>query len=394
MSIESKQRLLEKALEEGRELSQRTDLNDEERADLFKRVETIESLKAEISTDLRIKAALQDETGASGDDAEHAVYATKSLGHSFVESEEFLVAKAANFLGNSRAFVYKTEPTEITTIGDGSAMPGLVVPQRIPGIQGLPTYPTKVADLLPKMSSGSNTISYFLEVSETGGPAPQDGEGAEKAEFTLDGEEKTEKLEVVGAMAAITRQTLADAPFLAGFVNTRMTLKLDQVREDLILNGDGTNGELVGFAERTTSTLGAGADTDIDAIYKAADLAWTDGGYPSDAIVINPADWQPIVLSKDGNERYYGTGPFANAIGDTLWGLPVVKSPLQTEGIVLVGAFGAGSFLAKSGGVELRTSDSHADYFKKNKVAILIEERLCLGVPAPLAFTLLDLNGS
>jgi HK97 family phage major capsid protein len=391
LELEAKERELEKALAEGEEIAQKSDLNDEERVDLRARMAKIEELREEIKDAEKASEIWGKENGASEEDIEVTRYSNKSMGEQFVESEEFLRHKAEGFRGNGAAYVVKAEPTPITSVGDSSAVPGLSVPERIGTIYPLPSYPTRVLDLLPKLTTGGNMVTYYEETSETTdmGPAL---EGAEKPNFTLDGEEKSEAVQVIGAMAAITRQTLSDLPFMAGFVNTRMTLRLDKVREFEILAGDGADGDLYGFSKRgdngelsQQAASGSTALDTIDGIYKAADKCWVDGGYPADAVIINPIDWQPIVLSKDGNDRYYGTGPFAAAVGDTIWGLTVVKSPFQKDN-VLVGAFAAGAFFVRNGGTELRTSDSHADYFKKNKVAVLIEERGALVVVAPKAF--------
>lgn len=398
MSVEAKERLLEKALQEGREIAGRSDLNDEERADLVARVDKIETMKSDIKESYRIKAALAEDDGANTDEiVKSADFSTKSLGDSYVESPEFLAAKAVDFLGNSAGFHFKAEPTLITSLGDGtgSDLSGIVPPQHIPGIVGLNAYPTKVADLIPKMKTNAGSVTYYLETGEISTIGPQDGEGGEKGEFTLEGTEVTEVIEVIGGMAAVSRQTLEDAPFFAGFVNNRMTLKLDQVEENLLLNGDGTNGELDGFANRSgINTFSGTGETDMDAIYKAMDEILITSGFPADAVVMAPGDWQPIVLSKDGNDRYYGSGPFAVAVGDSIWGVPVVKSAFQVSGTALVGAFKAGSWIVTKGGVTVRTSDSHASYFKANKIAVLIEKREGLGVPTPLAFSTLTFDAS
>jgi len=387
LELEAKERELAKALAEGEEIAHKAELDDEERVDLRARMAKIEELREEVKDAAKASAIWGEENGASEEDIEVTRYSQKSMGEQFVESEEFLTHKAEGFRGNGAAYVVKAEPDPITSVGDSSALPGLKVSERIGTIAPLPSYPTRVLDLIPKLNTSGRVVTYYEEVSETDTMAPV-LEGNEKGNFTLDGEEKNESVQVVAAMAAITRQTLSDLPFMAGFINTRMTLRLDKVRENGILVGNGADGQLNGFANRTLSVQAAEADTalgTIDGIYKAADKCWTDGGYPATAVVINPIDWQPIVLAKDGNDRYYGTGPFAQAVGPSIWGLQVVLSPFQKDN-VLVGAFDAGAMFVRNGGVELRTSDSHADYFKKNKVAVLIEEAAALVVIAPLAF--------
>ncbi len=384
----NKSKLYEDALKEAKEIAKRTDLSDEERADLSKRVTMIEKLKSDIAQEKAIDAALKDLPAEEVVQAVREMADQGDLGKAYAESDQFAQAKSAGFRGNSAPFEFKVEPTALTV---GGSTPGMLVPQRIGGIEGLVSYPAKLQDIVPSIPTGSPSVSYFLETSETSAIGTV-AEGAEKPNFSLTGALTTETVEVIAGMAAVTRQTLEDAPFLSGFINVRMTKSLRIVEEDQLLNGSGTSPQLRGFLNRTTSTLTQAGDTVIDAIYKAADKCLLDGGYDADAVVIKASDWQPIVLSKDANDRYYGTGPFAAAVGDTIWGLRVVKSNKIAANTVLVGAFTDASFIARRSGLVLRTSDSHADYFKLNKVAILLEERLTLGVPAPLAFCKLTLG--
>lgn len=372
---------LEDALAEAKSIAARTDLNDEERADLAGRVELIEGMK----NDIRTERALRNEFADTSDQGRKAA---RRFGEAFVESEQYLAAKASGFRGVSESFEYKAEPT---AIDEATALPNLVIAQRVNQIEPVASYPATVADLLPVIATGSNAVSYYTETSETHTIAGA-LEGAEKGNFTLAGAVVTDEVEVIAGMSAVTRQALEDAPFMAGFVNSRMAKALRIVEENEIIDGTGTNPSLLGILARTTSAQSQATDTLADAAYKAMDKCFTAGGYQADAFVFNPTDWQPLALSKDANDRYYGGGPFAQAVGNTLWGRKVVLSNVITAGTVLVGAFADGAFLARNGGVVVRTSDSHSDYFKKNKIAVLIEERVALGVPAPLAFCELTLS--
>lgn len=384
-----KERLLEAALQEARDIKSRGNLNDEEKADLVARVEKIEEMRKSIADEKRVREALGDDL--TTEDQGEKRY-TKSLGHEFAASRQFADAAKAGFRGTSESFEYKAEPTVVDTVGAGSpAFPGLVVAQRVNQIEGLTQYPLGVEDLIPTIQTSANAVTYYIETSETHTIAGA-LEGSEKGNFTLAGVQVTDEVEVIAGMAAITRQTLSDAPFMAGFVDQRMRYRLRQVVENELIDGTGTSPALLGLLARTTSAHSQSNDSLADAAYKAMDECFTDGGYPADAFVFNPTDWQPLALSKDQNDRYIGAGPFAQAVGPTLWGRPVVLSTQITAGTVLVGAFKQGAFIARNGGTVVRTSDSHSDYFKKNKIAVLIEERLALGVPAPLAFCELTLS--
>jgi len=404
-SLEMRRKQLDEALKEARDIARRKDLSDEERVDLLSRVDQIETLRNKVSEDEIIQKALVDTGSTDPTSPDHEVVLQSqgrnlSVGAAFVRSEQYAEWRAKGFDSRLTSFEYRTksedeyrtksEPTEIAA----SALTGYFTPQRVGTIEPLPSPRISTLALIPEIPTGANAVSYFLESTETGGPEPV-AEGQEKPNFTLTGALVTEEVEAVAGMAAVTRQTLDDAPFMAGFVDTRLRRALEVEKEYQVLAGDGTSPNLSGFLDRSTSHQVHGADTLIDAIYKAADKCYEDGGYPADAVVLTPANWQPIALGKDDVNRYYGDGPFGKVLGDTIWGLRVVKTrqaALATT--LLVGAYAEASFVAVRDGVTIRTSDSHSDYFKKNKIAVLIEQRMALGVPAPLAFCTLSTGSS
>lgn len=403
MNIEAKQHRLEEALKEAREIEKKSDLNDEERTDLLARVNKIDAMKTELEEDRQIQKTLAAEAGLTTEEFVQRNRQHRDIAKAWLDSDEYKRSVENQFRGDSPAFVFKAEPDPISVMGETANLAGLLEPRRLNQIMGLPTYPLSLASRLPSTDMGDNSeVTYFVETSETGGDETTGptAEGAEKPNFSLEGEAESDKVEVVAGFAALTRQTLKNAPFMQGFINSRLNVKLDKVREYMILNGDGVTPEPRGFyapggqARGLTDAFVAGATIQdrIDAIYVASDTGLMEGGLAGDLVVINPSDWQPIVLSKDGNLRYYGSGPFAQAVGDTIWGMEVVKSVYQTAGFVLVGPFKSGGCLVLTrGGRILRTSEHHGTYFKENKVAVLLEEEMGLTVFTPAAFVNLSL---
>jgi HK97 family phage major capsid protein len=73
-----------------------------------------------------------------------------------------------------------------------------------------------------------------------------------------------------------------------------------------------------------------------------------------------------------------------------LWRLPVVDTPAITEGTALVGAFGSGAQLYDREQASIRISEQHSDFFVRNAIVILAEQRLALAVKRPEAFVKID----
>ena len=133
----------------------------------------------------------------------------------------------------------------------------------------------------------------------------------------------------------------------------------------------------------------------FDNLLKAKQAVRTATGYAADAILINPADLEALLLTKDSNLQYLLGGPAYGSYGNgayvgnpRIWGLPVVESDAVAEGQAIVGAFKAGSsVVAKAGeGLRVEVSNSDGDDFTYNRVTVRMEERLLLATRVPSAF--------
>lgn len=96
------------------------------------------------------------------------------------------------------------------------------------------------------------------------------------------------------------------------------------------------------------------------------------------AIVLGPADAEKIDLAKDGEAATTTAAPQA-IVGRALWGVPVVGSKVAGLGHRPVGRLLQGGDLGPREATVTMT-DSHEDYFVRNMVAVLAEERLAFAV--------------
>ena len=104
---------------------------------------------------------------------------------------------------------------------------------------------------------------------------------------------------------------------------------------------------------------------------------------------MNPSTWLALSLKKTSTGEYLGTSPFETPTVPTLFGRPVAQTPMMPVGKALVGAFstGGGQLFVRNG-IRVAASNSHADFFVKNLVAILAEIRAQLALYRPTAFGL------
>jgi len=77
-----------------------------------------------------------------------------------------------------------------------------------------------------------------------------------------------------------------------------------------------------------------------------------------------------------------------------LWRIPVVDTPAIAEGTALIGAFGTGAQIYDRESPSIRISEQHADFFVRNAIVILAEQRLALAVKRPESFVKVTFNNA
>ena len=102
--------------------------------------------------------------------------------------------------------------------------------------------------------------------------------------------------------------------------------------------------------------------------------------------MLSPTDVETVDLARENGAtgKFLGAGPWA--LGPrTMWGVPILESEAIAAGTALVGDFSK-AVLWDREQTSVTLSNSHADFFVRNLVAILAEERVAFGVTRPAAF--------
>jgi len=341
-------------------------------------------------------------TSVGRPDAATGVRPVRSMGQQFVESAEYdeffrrgnrrtrgsawcsptveLFDPALN--GGLFATTLTSEPTSPPSGG------ALIVPDYRPGILPLLFQPLTIADLIASGTTESNSIVYMME-SYFNNAAATVAEGAEKPESTLAFEQTSDPVRKLATWLPVTDEMLEDVPVIRSYIDTRLRFAVQQTEEDQLLQGDGTAPNLLGIRNRPgiTPAHGASGDNNADAIFKQMTIIQTTAFVLVDGIVMNPTNWQTLQLLKSGvSGDYIGSGPFAAPQVPRLWGLPVAVTTAIVAGTALVGAFRQAAQFFRRGGLRVEASNSHADFFIRNLVAIRAEERGALAVYRPAAF--------
>jgi len=278
--------------------------------------------------------------------------------------------------------------SDTTPDTDGNA--GMWLPQ------GQPQPPTPrqdrlwVRDLIPATATTLSSVPYIREytpaTNETG--ASSVAEAALKPEVVVEFSDVDAPIRKIAAWVPATMEILADAPLLTGYINARLAYMISFREQDQIIRGNGLAPDLTGILNTTGVQTQNATNNDVPATIadSIAKVELADGS--ASGIVMNPGDFWASVSERrsttfDGEAN--GTAPIG-APAPTLWGVPVVRTRSMTTLSALVGDFASGAQIFDRQGLTIRQSDSHDTYFVYNKVAILAEKRLGLGVYRPDLF--------
>jgi len=338
-------------------------------------------------------------------------HSVKSIGDAFLQSAEF---KA---LQNGRAGANMPSPFQfggsLTTAYNVKDVYS-ALPSGTPGSFGSiqrdpivvpPMRTRRVRDLFPTRTTTAAVIEYFRMTGFTNNAATvaeRNGAGTSfaakpQSSFTFVGEQAP--VRTIAHWEAAHRNVLADEPQLRSIIDNELMYGLRLQEDAQILSGDGTGENLTGvlqtagiqeyaWSDGATTPV---ADTKADAIRRAATLSFL-AYYEPTGVVLHPNDWEDIELTKDTNGQYLVAVSVALGGEPRIWRIPVVETPAMTEGTALVGAFGTGAQLYDREQANIRISEQHSDFFVRNAIVVLAEQRLALAVKRPEAFVKVDFD--
>ncbi len=275
--------------------------------------------------------------------------------------------------------------TTITSAAVGSSTPGILIPERMPGIVKPGVRKIRVRDLMPRGQTANNAIEYVKENAFTNTASPV-AETISKPESALTFTIASAPVRTIASWIPAARQILDDFAQLQAYVNQRLMEGLKDVEDYELVAGDGTNQHLSGLSTLAGSYdtgRNVSGDTYIDQLNHAISQI-EDVLLEADGIILHPRDWRKIELLKteEGGANkgmYLLGGPQGIAI-PTLWGLPVAITTAVTRGTFYVGAFARYAMVHDRMDARIDVSTEHADFFVRNLVAIRAEERLAFTV--------------
>jgi HK97 family phage major capsid protein len=257
--------------------------------------------------------------------------------------------------------------------------------EKQPSVVMLGQQELTVADLMSQAQTNSTTIRYIQEDSFTNIAAMVAEEG-QKPEATWDLSEVDSNVKKIGAISRMSDEMFNDYAQVRDYVNQRLPFMVKQREEFQLLTGDGLGNNILGVLNVPgILTQAKGANNNIDTLYLAITAIRNQGFFEPDAVVIHPNNWAAIRLLKTTQGEYeYGHPAVAGP--ETIFGKRVVITANIAAGTAVVGAWRIGSTLFFRQGIRVEATNSDANDFQYNRVALRAEERIAPAWWRPKAF--------
>ncbi len=339
----------------------------------------------------------------------------KSIGEHFTEAAAYksLLSGAPNGQFGEKRRV-QSEPVGfkalITGLSDTSAG-AMVDPQRLGEMVGMDSFlrPLTLRSLVTNGSTGSDQVEYTRFTGFTNNAAPVaeatssaviDGTtvttvtGGLKPESGLGWQRVTTPVRTIAHWIPATKRALSDAAQIRTLIDSFLEYGLEEELEDQMIAGNNVGENFEGLANVSgVQTQASVADPAgkpagfgrLLALRRAKTKVRIGGRSVANGYVVNPSDLETLdeISNMDGN--FYFGGPSGGNGTTPLWGLPVIESEAVPEGTAWVGDWRK-AILWDREQASISVTDSHADFFVRNLVAILAEMRAAFGVVQPNAF--------
>lgn len=375
---------LELVNDETRPWSEKKDEFDRIDKDIESVLDQHKALKGVDSVEAYLAGGAASQGVTPGTEARQSV---KTIGQQVVDSDGW---KSVMGQKGSRFTSGAIELKDVTVTDP--VQPGVMDTTRLPGVVDIRFRRLTVNDLLAQGSMDNPAVSYLVETAVTNA-ADAVARGGLKPESALTLNTVIEAAKKIATTLTTEDEILDDLSFARSYIDGRLRTFVELKDEDELLNGDGTGAHLTGLMNRAglapaiaLDTVTNPDDTTVDVVFKQITAIRTTAFLDPDGVIMNPADWQAIKLSKDGNKQYYGGGPFIAGVGDVLWGLPVAVTPAIAAGTALVGAFGSAAQVLNRSGLTVEATNTNEDDFTHNRVTFRAERRKALAVYRPGAF--------
>jgi hypothetical protein len=334
-----------------------------------------------------------------------------SIGDAFTTSDVFKdVSARVRSTPGSKLQIGTTESVQVATreqvrsIMRGprgaifSTPPDVVEPDAKPGIRPLPLLPPlNVLDLITMSTTDSTSVKWVRENVFTNAAAEVEesvaGDEKTKPESSLTLEPVSFDVTTIAHWMPAAKQALRDVAGVKSLIDAKLEWGLRRRLAKQVINGDGIGPNLLGIVNTPgighVDRSGVDPDSFIEDIYDGAVSIGDAYGETPNVCFVSRADYKLLRFAR-GNEGGAGTGSF-------LFGPPTHGHPIEVEDTLVLPNWDLPAGHSIMGiwrefavwmheGITIGMSDSHADYYVKNLVAILAEFSAAAGAMETVAF--------
>jgi hypothetical protein len=286
----------------------------------------------------------------------------KSVGQRFIESPEFKDYHGRGSMApiEFEGFLEERSAITLDTLGE------ILRPQWVSGPAD-PQVLTPLLNVIGRVPVSQNSVSYVKWglAPEAGGPIAEEDL---KPEASIEPETVDATLGTYAHWKAITRQALEDFTQIRGIVE-------GQLRRGLARRLERGAGETLAAATVETRN-----EPDLLSGIRRAIAALQSIGLTPNAVGVNPFDYAEMDIDAASSSN---SGP--SRFG-SFWGLgQTVPIPSLPRGQAYVGDFATAMAWFDRNTTAVYMTDSHADFFLRNKLVILAEQRATFDVVDPSA---------
>lgn len=294
----------------------------------------------------------------------------------------------------------QTDPIEVKSLfvgggsGGATSAGAFVVPDVTDIVEMLGRRALTLRDVISVRRTSSDLVEYVRQTAHTNASAivPEattaaagaaGAAGGYKPEGSWTFERVSTPVATIAEWVPATKRALADAAQLEDLINAELAADIAEAEENAILKG---SGDITGILSTSGIQSQAFATDIFTTVRKAITKARTIGRVTPNAVMLSPTDVETVDLARENGAtgKFLSAGPWAMG-PRTLWGVPILESDGIAAGTALVGDFSK-AVLWDREQTTVTLSNSHADFFVRNLVAILAEERVAFGVTRPTAF--------
>lgn len=260
----------------------------------------------------------------------------------------------------------------------------------------LQRIPTSILELLPVRQHDVPQWQYLEQTAFVNNAAVVTP-GDEKPVSTMKIEKRDGNLVVVAHLSEpVDKYMLEDFATLESFVSGQLLYGLGREIEDLVIAGDGTDGEGVAGKGITGLLNRSGIQTQAYAADKLTTLRVAASklevlGYTTGAYIMHPLDWAAIETQRATSGVFDLGGPIDRA-QRKVWGTQVVTSTGVPQGTALGLDLDAANVDTDRAGIRVEWDRSGG--FKRNEVQARVEGRFGLTVTRPAAIVKVALTGT